>query len=263
MGIFEVFVRPPTDPVMARDMPILSSPLPVTFILLCYLLFVLKLGKMFMEHRTPYNLKNIILVYNFCQMIYNAILFYYGIYLIILKPVYDIRCIIVLRDDHPMKGTERMVAYTYFLNKILDLLDTIFFVLRKSYKQITFLHVYHHVMMVYTTYWVIHFYGCAGQFTVMGTLNTFVHTVMYFYYFTSAMYPELKGSLWWKKYITKIQILQFVILIIQSLAVLLLNPSCTFPIILQYLQLFQATVMIIMFVRFYIQSYVKPKQKII
>lgn len=97
MGIFEVFVRPPTgkisfyltidsshkigiffiDPVMARDMPILSSPLPVTFILLCYLLFVLKLGKMFMEHRTPYNLKNIILVYNFCQMIYNAILFYY------------------------------------------------------------------------------------------------------------------------------------------------------------------------------------------
>lgn len=34
------------------------------------------------------------------------------------------------------------------INKLLDLLDTIFFVLRKKQSHVTFLHVHHHVTMV-------------------------------------------------------------------------------------------------------------------
>lgn len=34
------------------------------------------------------------------------------------------------------------------LNKLLDLLDTVFFVLRKKQSHVTFLHVHHHAAMV-------------------------------------------------------------------------------------------------------------------
>lgn len=40
------------------------------------------------------------------------------------------------------------MVYSYFAVKILDLFDTIFFVLRKKSQQISFLHVYHHVAVL-------------------------------------------------------------------------------------------------------------------
>lgn len=35
-------------------------------------------------------------------------------------------------------------AWWYFISKVVELLDTVFFVLRKKQAQVTFLHVYHH-----------------------------------------------------------------------------------------------------------------------
>ena len=35
----------------------------------------------------------------------------------------------------------------YFISKHIELLDTLIFVLRKQYRQVTFLHVYHHSTM--------------------------------------------------------------------------------------------------------------------
>ncbi|EDW61477.2 uncharacterized protein Dvir_GJ22069 [Drosophila virilis] len=260
-NVFEIFFRAPADPVLAKNMPIIASHWPVTLILVGYLLFVLKIGRIFMAKRKPYNLKNIIVVYNICQVIYNSVLFILVIYLIFVNLAYDLQCMESLPHKHPSKELERWLTYSYFLNKVIDLLDTVFFVLRKSYKQITILHVYHHVLMVFGIYWVMRLYGVGGQYMMMGLFNTFVHAVMYFYYFISAMYPKLKSSLWWKKYITGIQILQFILLFLQATLVLLSNPSCQFPMFLQYLQLSQALIMIVMFGNFYYHAYVKPKQQ--
>lgn len=38
-------------------------------------------------------------------------------------------------------------VWLYYICKITELLDTVFFVLRKKQNQITFLHVYHHTLM--------------------------------------------------------------------------------------------------------------------
>lgn len=154
---------------------------------------------------------------------------------------------------------ERLLSYIYYINKIFDLLDTVFFVLRKNYQQITVLHVYHHAMMAYCGYWLFRFYGSGGQYCTMAFLNTLVHTVMYFYYFISVTYPELKGKLWWKKYITILQLIQFILLLIQALHVLIFNPTCKFPLFLQYFQVFQCIAMILMFSNFYYNTYLKPK----
>ncbi|XP_017835493.1 elongation of very long chain fatty acids protein F-like [Drosophila busckii] len=258
--VLEIFRITHADAVVAQ-LPLLASPWPMTYITIAYLIFVLKAGKLFMQARKPYNLKNVILGYNLFQMLYNGFIFLFSAYYLFVKPVYDLRCMNTLPAEHAIKPIERFVTYAYYINKLLDFLDTVFFVLRKSYKQITFLHVYHHAVMFYAGYWIFRFYGMGGQFAMMGLLNSFVHTVMYFYYFTSAMYPHLKGNLWWKKYITRLQILQFLVLFCQALFVLVFNPSCQFPRALQCVQLAQATILTFMFSRFYVRAYAKPKQQ--
>ncbi|KAM8714165.1 hypothetical protein ACLKA7_014327 [Drosophila subpalustris] len=222
--VLAVFDRPHADPA-AKNFPLLGSPWPVTFLILGYLLIVLKFGKKFMEHRQPFEIKKIMIFYNFFQVIYNGITFGSLFYYVVIKPAYPFDCFHTLPLDDPKKNIERMLTFLYFINKIIDLLDTVFFVLRKSYKQITFLHVYHHSAMVCAIYWTVRFYGFGGQFAIVGLANTFVHTVMYFYYMISAIYTGLKQSLWWKKYITKIQIIQFVIGMSHSIYILIFNPE--------------------------------------
>ena len=41
---------------------------------------------------------------------------------------------------------------------------------------------------------------------VFGTINSFVHTIMYLYYGLAAMGPHMQKYLWWKKHLTKVQL---------------------------------------------------------
>ena len=50
----------------------------------------------------------------------------------------------------------------------------------------------------------------------MGFLNTFVHTVMYSYYLLAALGPRVRPYLWWKKYLTKLQLTQFVAIFLHA-----------------------------------------------
>lgn len=53
-------------------------------------------------------------------------------------------------------------------------------------------------------------WGCTkyypgGHGTFIGVINSFVHIVMYFYYMLAAMGPEFQKYLWWKHWITNLQ----------------------------------------------------------
>lgn len=52
----------------------------------------------------------------------------------------------------PMNAETTFATYLYFINKIMDLLETFFFVLRKKPNQVSVLHVYHHLAVSVGTY---------------------------------------------------------------------------------------------------------------
>lgn len=96
-------------------------------------------------------------------------------------------------------------VWGYYMCKIIELLDTVFFVLRKNQRQVTFLHVYHHTLMPICGF-IGTKYFAGGHGTLLGLINSFIHVLMYGYYLVSAMGPQYQKYLWWKKYLTLAQI---------------------------------------------------------
>ncbi|XP_022816095.1 elongation of very long chain fatty acids protein 4-like isoform X2 [Spodoptera litura] len=148
--------------------------------------------------------------------------------------------------------------YCYLLAKVSELLDTVFFILRKKNNQVTFLHVYHHAVMVFVT-WTALKYEPTFALVFMGMLNSFVHIVMYTYYGLSA-YPNLVKYLWWKKYITRLQLLQFVLVLLQF-GTAFATSSCPPSKIMFASMTFNGLLFIYLFGSFYINTYNKRNKK--
>ena len=48
-----------------------------------------------------------------------------------------------------------------------------------------------------------------GQTTSVGLVNPFVHIIMYTYYLLAALGPTVQKYLWWKKHLTKLQLVRY------------------------------------------------------
>ena len=111
------------------------------------------------------------------------------------------------------EGTLRHAIFAYWMTKWYELLDTVFMVLRHKKKQISFLHVFHHASVP-----IIADYGytqaCWPAFIPVGTLNSFIHVIMYGYYGLTAFYPVSDFPI--KKRVTQLQMTQFVVLALQG-----------------------------------------------
>ena len=66
-----------------------------------------------------------------------------------------------------------------------------------------------------------------GHATFFGFLNSFVHVPMYLYYFLAAFGPKMQKYLFWKKYLTAFQMVQFVAIFVHSFQLLFIR--CDFP----------------------------------
>jgi hypothetical protein len=47
-----------------------------------------------------------------------------------------------------------------------------------------------------------------GHGTLLGVINSFVHIIMYSYYLLAALGPSVQKYLWWKKYLTSLQLVR-------------------------------------------------------
>ncbi|XP_067613822.1 very long chain fatty acid elongase F-like [Eurosta solidaginis] len=242
-------------------LPYHGALLPVILLEIAYVTFVFRIGPWFMKSREPYKLTAVLKYYNIIQILFNAVMAITAFYLFLYKRVVPIGCMTVLPWEHPLKSVEIFAGFAYVINKFLDLCDTIFFVLRKSYKQVTFLHVYHHIMMTFVSFVYVRTLGPGGHAVMTGIMNAVVHVIMYGYYFVSATEPNMKNSLWWKKYITQIQIIQFILALIHNLWPLLVDRNCSVPKIFCIFSVIQAILMIYLFGSFYKKSYLDVEKK--
>ncbi|CAG2119433.1 unnamed protein product, partial [Medioppia subpectinata] len=79
---------------------------------------------------------------------------------------------------------------------------------------ITVLHLYHHFSVPVLGWIVVKVEPLVPAILLFCTLNTTVHVIMYSYYALAAFGPTVQKYLWWKRYITQIQLIQFIILLV-------------------------------------------------
>lgn len=155
------------------------------------------------------------------------------------------------------------LLWIFYVSKVWDFWDTIFIVLNKKWKQLSFLHVYHHTT-IFLFYWLNSNVLYDGDIYLTILLNGFIHTVMYTYYFI-CMHTKIPGTsppksvpIWWKSYLTMMQMIQFVGMMTQ--ATILIVGQCetlNFRVTLLYgVYIFS---LFILFANFFVQSYMKPK----
>lgn len=138
-----------------------------------------------MENRKPFEIKKILIVYNFLQVLFNVWIFYEACVCGWLTG-YSYRCepvdystsywavrvnlfnlfnysifILYYLFSQAAKG-----CWWYYINKFTDFFDTLFFIMRKRYDQVTTLHVVHHGIMPFSRNCIILILNCPFSFSI-------------------------------------------------------------------------------------------------
>jgi len=240
------------------DWVLMSSPLPTVLICLSYVLIVKKFGPEWMESRKAFDLRQTLVFYNGFQVLFSAWLFYeYGRggwfhgYSFTCQPVDYSNSEMGIRMTH--------ACWWYYFSKYTEFFDTFFFILRKKNNQVSTLHVIHHGLMPLSVWFGVKLTP-GGHSTFFGLLNTLVHVIMYTYYMLAAMGPKWAKFLWWKKYLTGMQMVQFIL--IATHAFQLLFTSCNYPRAFVWWIGSHGILFLILFSNFYTKSYKTESSKL-
>lgn len=123
----------------------------------------------------------------------------------------------------------------------------------------TFLHVYHHSSITVVTNLFLHVYP-GGDNCLPVLLNSFVHMLMYTHYLCSV----LGVKCWWRSILTKLQLIQFVLITVINVAdlvkwacgrVLTRRGGCQEPEFMNWILIGYMATMIVLFSQFYVRRY--------
>lgn len=239
------------DPRVAAY-PLMKTPWPVVAMCVSYLWFVKIIGPSLMNDRKAYELFSFIRVYNLLMVAWNGFGFYmacqllnYGLDTFGCSPIDP-----TAKDEKSIRIIQ--YGYVFLLSRLVEFIDTICFVLRKKTRQISGFHVFHHFSVPIAVWFFVKF-APGGNSAIFPFLNSFIHTVMYGYYFL-ATFKAARPYLGWKKFLTQFQIVQFIIMILHSTQPLFI-PGCKFPRTFLYINIFFSVIFIYLFTKFYIENY--------
>lgn len=172
-----------------------------------------------------------------------------------LQGDFSVTCQPISYADTPRQRLVPVATYMYSLAKIIDLLDTVFFILRKKTGHVSFLHIYHHSLMVASMYVAVNFVP-GGHSWLLAFINSLVHVVMYAYYLLASCRPTWTTALNdWKRLVTEIQMVQFVILATHYAYGLIVMDCGGYPRPALVIGVIQNGFMFLMFADFYRKSY--------
>lgn len=144
-------------------------------------------------------------------------------------------------------------TYVHYLTKYLDLFDTLFIALSKNKRQLSFLHVYHHASIVVVWDLLVSHGVNDGTIGTPALVNSFVHTVMYSHYLIQSFGYKNPFKVW----VTRVQLMQFVYLFFQSIA--MIHHETVMPKYYGYIQLVYQVQMLFLFGNFYIDTYYQSR----
>lgn len=239
-----------------RGYLLMHSPVLMTCILLIYVFLSVYMGPRFMANRKPFHLKAAMVVYNFAMVTLNA----YIVHQFLVwgwGTTYSYRCDLCDLSSTPQALGMVRASWLFYISKYIELLDTLFFVLRKKQSQITFLHVFHHSFMPWTWWWGVTLTPVGGMGTFHAMVNAMVHVIMYSYYGLSAAGPRFQKYLWWKKYMTAIQLVQFIMVSVHISQYYFME-KCDYQVPMWiHLIWMYGTLFFFLFANFWVQAYIK------
>lgn len=243
-----------------EHLPLMASPWPVLAIFVAYLL-VANQGPKLMANRKALKLRLALIVYNLALAGVNLWIAFELTYCA-YKLNYSSLCLLVPSGQTIPLDHERRIAngvWCYFASKGIEFLDTLFFILRKKDRQLTFLHKYHHSSM-FLVWWTAARFVPGGSVIVPIVINSLVHVLMYAYYALAAIGPQMQKYLWWKRHLTMIQLVQFFIGI--AIGIRLVTTQCQFTPWMQYVFSAYTFSFIILFGNFYLNEYINKKRSL-
>ncbi|ESW20492.1 hypothetical protein PHAVU_006G213700 [Phaseolus vulgaris] len=179
-----------------------SSPLFLTLSIITYLSLTLFLTNLPLPPFPHHLLKPITALHNLLLLLLSLLMLL-GTSLTLLTHTPHLHWAICFPPHTKPTGPLFFWAYIFYLSKILEFLDTLFIILSRSTRRLTFLHVYHHSTVLLMSYlWL---QTSQSLFPVALLTNASVHVIMYAYYFLTAL--SFRPS--WKRAVTNCQILQF------------------------------------------------------
>uniref|UniRef100_A0A8D2CPL7 Elongation of very long chain fatty acids protein n=1 Tax=Sciurus vulgaris TaxID=55149 RepID=A0A8D2CPL7_SCIVU len=129
-----------------------------TFVCSVIYLLIVWLGPKYMKNKQPFSCRGILVVYNlgltllslymFCELVTGV---WQGSYNFFCQGTRN-------AGESDMKIIH--VLWWYYFSKLIEFMDTFFFILRKNNHQITVLHVYHHATMFNIWWFVMNWVPC-------------------------------------------------------------------------------------------------------
>jgi len=229
-------------------------------IAIAYLAFVL-LGSLVMKGANvpafdPYPIK---FIYNVSQIMLCAYMTIEAS-LLAYRNDYSMKPCIAYSRDNPVIAN---LLWLFYVSKVWDFWDTIFIVLGKKWRQLSFLHVYHHTT-IFLFYWLNTIMNYDADIYLTIILNGFIHTVMYTYYFICMHTRDPKTGksipIWWKSSLTMMQLFQFVTMMSQGIYLLFTGCNQTSPrVVVAYVVYILS--LFFLFAQFFVASYMKKPKK--
>ncbi|XP_074000151.1 very long chain fatty acid elongase 4-like [Rhodnius prolixus] len=236
--------------------PLVDSPLPTLLYTVLYLSVVV-VGPRLMKHRPPYKLTWCLVPYNLAMAALNL---YIALELLSASTrlKYSYVCQPITNLDNKEEWRVVNAIWWYYFSKLLEFCDTFFFILRKKEDQLTFLHVYHHSTM-FSLWWIGVKWVPSGSTFFPAMVNSFIHVLMYTYYAMAALGPNIARYLWWKKYLTILQLIQFTTALL--LGINGIRSGCDFPLWMQYALVLYMISFIVLFGNFYAKAYIEKGKR--
>jgi elongation of very long chain fatty acids protein 4 len=133
--------------------------------------------------------------------------------------------------DGPHDWRMAKLMWLFYISKLPEFMDTFLMMLKQNYRQVSFLHLYHHSTVFLIWFFVVT-KGPGGDAYWSAMLNSGVHVVMYGYYFGTMVFitgPVRNFLNAFKFVITKGQMTQFFLNCVQSVYDLYIVQDLRYP----------------------------------